>query len=91
MKSLILLVTILSVPLVFADDRISDQEIRTILIDKSIAQFHKPCPCPYSKSPKGGQCGLNSVYSKTGRLTILCYPSNVTKKMIKAYRDQNGL
>lgn len=91
MKWLISLMATLFLPLAFADDSITDREIRALLIQDSIAQYGKSCPCPYSNSPNGGKCGLNSAYSKTGRLTILCYPSNVTKKMVKAYRDQNGL
>jgi negative regulator of genetic competence, sporulation and motility len=74
-----------------ADDRISDKEIKTTLIHQSIEDYGRSCPCPYSKSPSGGQCGLNSAYSKTSRLTIFCYPSNVTNKMVKEYRDKNGL
>lgn len=74
-----------------ADDNISDREIKTMLIENSIKTYGKTCACPYSKSPNGGQCGLNSAYSKVGRLSILCYPSNVTKKMIEDYREQNGL
>jgi hypothetical protein len=74
-----------------ADDGISDKEIKMILIHQSIQEYGKSCPCPYSKSPNGGQCGLNSAYSKAGRLSILCYPSNITRKMVKKYRSENGL
>jgi hypothetical protein len=91
MKYFILIVLILGVSFAMADDKISDKEIKTVLIDRSIVEYGKPCPCPFSKSRNGGQCGLNSAYSKADRLSILCYPSNVTKKMIKEYRDKNGL
>ena len=91
MKLLILMIFILGTTWSMADDRISDKEIKTILIHQSIREYGKSCPCPHSKSPNGGQCGLTSAYSKTARLAILCYPSNVTKTMIKEYRDKNGL
>ena len=91
MKFLTFFIFILVSTLSVADDGISDKEIKMILIHQSIQEYGKSCPCPYSKSPKGGQCGLNSAYSKTGRLAILCYPSNVNKTMIKEYRDKNGL
>ena len=91
MKYFIFIGLLLGISFAMADDNISDKEIKTVLIAKSIEEYGRPCPCPYSKSPNGGQCGLNSAYSKTGRLAILCYPSNVTKTMIKEYRDKNGL
>ncbi|MBT8601158.1 hypothetical protein G6675_09390 [Polynucleobacter paneuropaeus] len=91
MKFLIFIIFMFGASWSMADDRISDKEIKKTLIQQSIRDYGKSCPCPYSKSPKGGQCGLNSAYSKTGRLAILCYPSNVTKTMIKEYRDKNGL
>lgn len=91
MKFLSFMIFILFTSVSIADDRISDREIKTTLIHKSIQDYGKSCPCPYSKSPQGGQCGLTSAYSRADRLTILCYPSNVTKKMIKEYREKNGL
>jgi len=91
MKFLIFMTFILGATWSMADDRISDREIKTTLIQQSIQDYGKSCPCPYSKSPSGGQCGLNSAYSKTGRLALLCYPSNITTKMVKDYRDKNGL
>jgi hypothetical protein len=91
MKFLTFFIFILVSTLSVADDGISDKEIKMILIHQSIQEYGKSCPCPYSKSPNGGQCGLNSAYSKAGRLSILCYPSNVTRKMVKKYRSENGL
>jgi hypothetical protein len=91
MKLFILTMILLASSLAIADDKISDDEIKTVLIQQSIQAFSGECPCPYIKSPKGGKCGLNSAYSKIDRFTILCYSSNVTQKMIKEYRDKNGL
>ncbi|QWE31582.1 hypothetical protein [Polynucleobacter sp. Adler-ghost] len=91
MKLLILTMIMIGSSLAMADDKISDDEIKTVLIQQSIQAYGGECPCPYSKSPKGVQCGLNSAYSKIDRFTILCYSSNVTQKMIKEYRDKNGL
>jgi hypothetical protein len=91
MKFLTLVIFSLCSTLSVADDVISDKEIKMILIGQSIQAYGKSCPCPYSKSPNGGQCGLNSAYSTTSRLTILCYPSNVTETMVKKYRIENGV
>ena len=91
MKLLILTMILIGSSLAMADDKISDDEIKTVLIQQSIQAYSGECPCPYSKSPKGVPCGLNSAYAKIDRFAILCYPSNVTQKMIKEYRDKNGL
>ena len=91
MKLFILTMIMIGSSFAIADDKISDDEIKTVLIQQSIQAFGGECPCPYSKSSKGGQCGLNSAYSKIDRFATLCYPSNVTQKMIKEYRDKNGL
>ena len=91
MKLLVLTMIMIGSSLAMADDKISDDEIKTVLIQQSIQAYGGECPCPYSKSPKGVPCGLNSAYSKIDRFTILCYSSNVTQKMIKEYRDKNGL
>ena len=91
MKIFILTMILIASSLAIADDKISDDEIKTVLIQQSIQAFGGECPCPYSKSPKGVQCGLNSAYAKIDRFATLCYPSNVTQKMIKEYRDKNGL
>jgi hypothetical protein len=91
MKLFILTMIMIGSSFAIADDKISDDEIKTVLIQLSIQAYGGECPCPYSKSPKGGQCGLNSAYAKIDRFATLCYPSNVTQKMIKEYRDKNGL
>jgi len=91
MKLFILTMIMIGSSFAIADDKISDDEIKTVLIQQSVQAYGGECPCPYSKSPKGGQCGLNSAYSKIDRFATLCYPSNVTQKMIKEYRDKNGL
>lgn len=72
---------------VAADDRdLSDEEIREILIQQSIASYSGNCPCPYNRASNGSRCGKRSAYSRPGGASPLCYPSDVTAAMVERYR-----
>ena len=65
MKFLIFMTFILSASWSMADDSISDKEIKKTLIQQSIQEYGKFCPCPYSKSPNGGQVSLSlNIFSQ---------------------------
>ena len=74
-----------------ADDDLTDTEIRTILIKQSQAGYSGRCPCPYSVNRAGRQCGHSSAYSKPGGRAPLCYPDDVTKEAIAAFRAAKDL
>lgn len=65
---------------------LSDNEIRQILIEQSIAAYPGNCPCPYNLDRAGRKCGARSAYSKQGRYGPLCYPNDVTDEMVKKSR-----
>lgn len=69
--------------------RLSDGQIRQILIDESIAAYSGNCPCPYSTMRNGRSCGRRSAYSRPGGEAPLCYAKDVTAEMVQAYRDAN--
>ncbi|MEI9952171.1 MAG: hypothetical protein WDO74_25100 [Pseudomonadota bacterium] len=66
---------------------LSDAQIKTILIDESIAGYSGNCPCPYSTARNGSRCGRRSAYSREGGAEPLCYAKDVTSEMVKEYRD----
>ena len=68
---------------------LSDDEIKKILIELSIRSYSGNCPCPYNTMRNGRRCGKNSAYSKPGGARPLCYPSDISVKMIEAYRANN--
>ena len=70
----------------FAGDR-SDDEIRELLIQQSIANYPGNCPCPYSLDRAGRRCGKRSAHSKQGGYAPLCYPEDASKEMIENYRS----
>lgn len=67
--------------------RLTDGQIKKILIDESIADYEGNCPCPYSRASNGSRCGKRSAYSRPGGAAPLCYPADVTDDMVKAYRE----
>src|SRR5437660_11151545 len=67
----------------------TDEEIRLAIIKESIASYRGNCPCPYSRDRAGRQCGRRSAYSKPGGTSHLCYPKDVTPKMVEEYRKRS--
>jgi hypothetical protein len=70
-----------------AKKKLSDAQIKKILIEESIAAYSGNCPCPYSRARNGSQCGKRSAWSREGGEAPLCYPDDVTAEMVQAYRD----
>ena len=70
----------------------SDEEIRRILVDDSIARFGGYCPCPYSYD-RGQQCADKSAYSRraTDPRDLYCYPHDVPRWEIENYRRHMGI
>jgi hypothetical protein len=64
----------------------SDDEIRQLIVQESIASYAGACPCPESHNAAGRRCGGNSAYSRPGGAKPVCYAENVTKEMIDRYR-----
>ena len=81
---------LLSTPPLLAAPAPSDNEIRQQIIKESIASYPGTCACPYSVMRNGRRCSRRSAYSKPGGYAPLCYPSDVTDKMVKQYRRQHG-
>ena len=69
--------------------RLSDGQIKKILIDESIAAYEGNCPCPYNRASNGSRCGRRSAYSREGGAAPLCFPADVTAEMVQAYRDEH--
>lgn len=70
--------------------RVSDAQIRKILIDESIAAYDGSCPCPYSRARNGSRCGKRSAYNREGGAAPLCFPADVSAEMVQAYRAEHS-
>jgi hypothetical protein len=64
----------------------------TVLIQRIIAEsldsYPSSCACPYSRDRAGRRCGKRSAYSKPGGYSPVCFPGDVTKAMIEAFRSR---
>lgn len=66
--------------------RESDAQVKQKIVKQSIASYSGNCPCPYNSARNGSRCGGRSAYSRGGGAAPLCYPSDVSKADVEAYR-----
>jgi hypothetical protein len=67
---------------------VPDSTIIQRIIAESLASYPSSCACPYNTDRRGRRCGNRSAYSKPGGYAPICYPQDVTKAMIDAFRRQ---
>lgn len=67
---------------------VPDSTIIQRIIAESLANYPSSCACPYNTDLGGRRCGKRSAYSKPGEYAPICYPQDVTKAMIEAFRRQ---
>ena len=70
--------------------RLSDDQFRQLMIQESIKGYAGNCPCPYNRASNGSSCGKRSAYSRPGGASPLCYPEDITPKMVDEYRRSHG-
>ncbi|WP_457588789.1 SH3 domain-containing protein [Ensifer canadensis] len=68
--------------------RISDAVIVQRIIAESISGYSGSCPCPENRDRAGRRCGRRSAYSKPGGAAPICYPADVSRAMIEAFRTR---
>lgn len=64
----------------------SDDDIRKLIVQASIAAYPGACPCPESRKENGDRCGKSSAYSKAGGNKPLCYPRDVSDAAVARFR-----
>jgi len=74
-----------------AGRRMTDDEVRDMMISRSIATYSGSCPCPYNADRAGRSCGRRSAYSRAGGATPLCYRNDISARMVESYRSANNL
>jgi hypothetical protein len=43
-----------------SEKKLTDAQIKQMLIEESIADYSGNCPCPYSRASNGSRCGRRS-------------------------------
>jgi hypothetical protein len=69
--------------------KLSDVAVIAMIVAASIAIYKstgKPCACPSDVARNGSSCGGRSAWSKPGGAKPMCFPTDITADMIKAYR-----
>ena len=66
----------------------SDDKIREIIIQQSIASYPGTCACPYSTMRNGRRCGRRSAYSKPGGYSPICYKTDIPQAMVEKFKRQ---
>jgi hypothetical protein len=66
----------------------TDNQIKQEIISQSIGSYSGSCPCPYNRDRAGRSCGRRSAYSRPSGASPLCYPQDVTQRMVDDYRKR---
>lgn len=64
----------------------SVEAIKQKIIKESIESYPGNCPCPYNTASNGSRCGKRSAYNRAGGYTPLCYPEDVSDRMVREYK-----
>lgn len=76
----------------------TDEEIRTDIVNGLIKSYEQACPCPFSKdpnskdpsNPQGKPCGSDSDYFRS-RGSVMCYPEDIADSEVSAYRQKYNI
>ncbi|MEN0617266.1 hypothetical protein ABK730_19365 [Klebsiella indica] len=68
---------------------LTDNQVKQRIIDDSIASYPGTCACPFNTARNGSSCGRRSAWSKAGGYSPICYKKEVTKEMVKEWRQRN--
>ena len=66
----------------------STQAIKQKIIQQSIDSYPGNCPCPYNTASNGSRCGKRSAYNRAGGYAPLCYPEDVSDRMVKEFKNR---
>jgi len=67
----------------------SDDQIRQLIIEDSIASYPGVCACPFNAARNGSSCGRRSAWSKQGGYSPVCYKKEVSKEMVDDWRNSH--
>ena len=62
----------------------SDEAIKKEIIQQSIQTYSGNCP--YNTARNGSRCGKRSAYNRVGGAAPLCYPEDVSDRMVKEFK-----
>ena len=88
MKKIFILIGLCLAFGVDAKQATSTDAIKQKIIQQSIDRYPGNCPCPYNTASNGSRCGKRSAYNRAGGHAPLCYPEDVSDRMVKEYNSR---
>lgn len=67
----------------------TDDQIRQLIIEDSIASYPGVCACPFNATRNGSSCGGRSAWSRQGGYAPVCYKKEVSKEMVQEWRNSH--
>jgi hypothetical protein len=67
----------------------TDDQIRQLIIEDSIASYPGVCACPFNAARNGSSCGGRSAWSKQGGYAPICYKKEIPKEMVDEWRNSH--
>ena len=64
----------------------SDEAIKKEIIQQSIQTYSGNCP--YNTARNGSRYGKRSAYNRVGGAAPLCYPEDVSDRMVKEFKGR---
>ena len=64
----------------------SDEAIKKEIIQQSIQTYSGNCPDNTARN--GSRCGKRSAYNRVGGAAPLCYPEDVSDRMVKEFKGR---
>ncbi|SFK32516.1 hypothetical protein SAMN05518863_106123 [Candidatus Pantoea symbiotica] len=68
----------------------TDDQIRQLIIEDSIASYPGVCACPFNSARNGSSCGRRSAWSKQGGYAPICYKKEVSREMVDEWRKSHA-
>ena len=71
---------------------LADAQVRDAIIRDSVNAYlatGHPCACPDNTMRNGHQCGNVSAYVRPGGASPLCYPKDVSDRMVAQWRQSH--
>lgn len=62
--------------------------VKRKIIQQSIESYPGNYPCPYNTARNGSRCGKRSAYNRAGGYAPLCYPEDVSERMVREYKGR---
>lgn len=67
----------------------TDDQIRQLIIEDSIASYSGVCACHFNSARNGSCCGRRSAWSKQGGYAPVCYKKEVLKERVEEWRNSH--